>query len=134
MKKIKNVLLVLLLLASLALTACSSYKSSYVATLMIKSSVKGEISLEFESLDGTVVFKSRRTAEGEGDISLDALISEGTIKVYYDSLGEKEELGSISGNKRLIAEGGYVEHGRTTYIIIEADECKGGTLKLSLNG
>lgn len=133
MKRTKILFAVLILLLSVALASCSPYISSYTSTFMVQSSYRGEMSLEFGTLDGVLVLTSRRTAEGVGKISVSASVGEGTLEVYYDTLGTKELLGRASAPSPLNISGGHAECGERAYIILEAKDCRDGDITISLN-
>lgn len=133
MKRTKILFIALILLLSVALASCSPYISSYTSTFMVQSSYRGEMSLKFGTLDGVLVLTSRRTAEGSGKITVSASIGEGTLEIYYDTLGTKELLGRASEASLLNTTGGHTDCGERTYIILEAKDCHDGDITISLN-
>ncbi len=118
----RKILCIVLALLALVLTSCEPYVSSYSAVMMSRSALPGRASVSFGRLEGTYVIKSRVELDGaaEGAISYTASLLEGEINIYYDIYGTKELLlhlstedGTASGT------GGYIERGKTLYIIIE---------------
>ncbi len=135
MKRFKCLIIALaLVLASLpVLTACSEYVSSYSATMMVRSSGKDSCSVKFGTLNGRLVLNTKKTSDGEGRLHYTASLDEGKLKVYYDSAGEKEELFEIGAGESIDSRGGCVESGKKVYVIIEANDAKGGEIKIDLN-
>jgi hypothetical protein len=118
MKKIISFALSILLLVSLS--SCDGYVSSYKALGLIKSQTTHSFSAQFYSLDGQLVFKVKKSGEGEeGSIHISAEVEEGEIYVYYDIYGVKEELAHLSAGESVDENRGYVESGNKVYIIIE---------------
>ncbi len=118
MKKILLCFLCLTLL--LSVTACSGYVSSYKALMFVRQERGDHATISFSKLEGTYVMKLKMRGEGqEGDIHCKASLEEGEINVYYDSLGVKELLFNLKAGESIDERRGYIESGKTVYIIIE---------------
>ena len=132
MKKILLCFLCLTLL--LSVTACSTYVSSYKALMLVRSEMGDHGSISFSRLEGTYVMKLKLRGEGqEGSIHCKASLEEGEINVYYDSLGVKEFLFNLKAGESIDERRGYIESGRTVYIIIETvNTAKGGKIEIDL--
>ena len=125
MKKIIALLLCAALLFSLA--GCGKHSSKYKAVGFVHSNETKEAFMSFYSFEGRMVFKLKPS--GEGDIKYSAKLEEGNATVYYDWLGTKSELFSVSAGDEIASSGGYVEAG-TVYIIVETDgECMNGDFR-----
>ena len=123
MKKLLS--LILLLSLALSLCSCSKYISSYSAIGLVRSSDSHSCEASFHKLNGTLVFKVRKTDAAEGDVSYSIKADEGEIRILYDLYGEKRELAYAKAGEILTGRGGYVEAGQDIYIIIEATDAKG---------
>ena len=78
-----------------------------------------------------MVFKLK--SSGEGDLKYSAKLESGSATVYYDYLGTKSKLFSVSGGEELASYGGYVDTG-TVYIIVETEgECRNGVFQFNLD-
>ena len=118
MKKLISFALAIVLLVSLC--SCDKYTDSYSALGLIRSQTTHSCSAQFYSLDGQLVFKVKKSGEGEeGSIHISAEVEEGEIYVYYDIYGVKEELAHLSAGESINEKRGYVESGKRVYIIIE---------------
>ena len=118
MKKRMSFALAIILLISLC--SCDKYTSSYKAMGLIRNQTSHSCSAQFYSLDGRLVFKVKKSGEGEeGSIHISAEVEEGELYVYYDIFGVKEELAHLSAGESVNENRGYVESGKTVYIIIE---------------
>ena len=127
MKRIMTLLVSALLLISL--TGCGRYVSGYKAVGFVHSNKAASAYMSFYSFEGRMVFKLKSSAEG--DLKYAGKLESGTISVYYDYRGNKQELFSISGGEEAEAGGGYVESG-TVYIIVETDGvCRNGDFRFS---
>ena len=87
----------------------------------------------FHSLEGELVFKIKRTESGEGTVGYSIKVDKGDVRIYYDIYGVKEELAHAVAGETLEGRGGYVEEGKTVYIVIEAAEGSRGKVKVELN-
>lgn len=119
MKKLLLVILCLTLLVSA--TSCNlRYFNSYKALMFVRSEMGDHATISFSKLEGTYVMKLRMKGEGqEGSIQCTASLGEGEINVYYDSLGVKEFLFNLKAGESIDERRGYIESGRTVYIIVE---------------
>ena len=132
MKKVASVVILLSLLLSLC--SCGKYISSYKAIGLVRSQTSHSCEAGFSSLEGQLVFKIKKTApQSEGDISYSIRVDKGEICLYYDIYGSKEELACVKAGESIEATGGYVEYGKTVYIIIEATEATEGKVSVELN-
>lgn len=131
MKKIIAFVLTLLLLVSMC--SCGKYISSYKALGLLKSQTSHSCEASFHSLEGQLVYKIRKSADGEGDISYNVKVDKGEICIYYDANGEKEELVRVKEGETVEDVGGYVEGGKPVYIIIEATETAKGKVSVELD-
>ncbi|MBQ8433312.1 MAG: hypothetical protein IJX23_00700 [Clostridia bacterium] len=132
----KRIFVIALLLVMLfTLTSCGEgYVSSYRAVLLVRQNTTHSCSASFHSLTGTLVFKVKRTDDGEGAVNYSVKVTKGEIRLYYDSLGQKEELAVVTAGQTVNTSGGYVEKGYRVYVIIEATEDTQGEVSVELNG
>ena len=132
MKKILLCFLCLTLL--LSVTACSGYVSSYKALMFVRSEMGDHASISFSGFEGTYVMKLKMKGEGqEGDIHCKASLTEGEINVYYDWLGTKELLFNLKAGESIDERRGYIESGKTVYIIVETvTPAKEGKISIDL--
>ena len=134
MKKI--LALLLLLITVITVTGCDSgdfkYINRYSAVGMLRSNTKDSCRLSFQSLDGQIVYKLKYTKAAEGCIFYEASIKEGELNIYYDVFGAKEHLFMAQAGYPIEGEGGYIEGGKTVYVIIEAADAKDGTVEIWL--
>ena len=132
MKKILSLLLLTAVLFSLC--SCSAYTSSYRAVKLIKSNNSHSCSASFGSLEGTLVFKLKKSDVGsEGDISYSITVEEGELYLFYDIYGIKEELAHVKAGESIESRGGYIEGGKTVYVIIEAPVSTKGKISVELD-
>ena len=133
MKKILSIIIVLL--SIITLSSCDKYKSSYKAIGLVRSQTSHSCEASFYSLEkGQLVFKIRKTEKGqEGAIHYSIKVDEGELKLYYDIYGIKEELPHVKTGESIDDFGGYVEGGRTVYIIIEALNSTKGKVSVELD-
>ena len=116
----KALLIVLCITLLFSATACSSYVSSYKAFMLVRTERGDHGSISFSSFEGTYVMKLKMSGEGqEGSILCRASLEEGEINVYYDFLGVKEFLFNLKAGESIDERRGYIESGKTVYIIIE---------------
>lgn len=132
MKKLISLLVLFAIIFSLC--SCDSYVSSYKAIGLVRSNTSHSCKASFYSLEGHLVFKLKMSdAEDEGSISYSMRADSGEIRLYYDIYGVKEELARVKAGETLEGSGGYIEGGRTVYIIIEAEEKSGGLVSAELD-
>ncbi len=132
MKKFLAFFSVLALL--LALVSCSGYKSSYRATMLVRSEGGNHCETGFSSLKGTLVLNAKVPADTDGSIHFDAELEEGELSVYYDAGNGKELLFTIKGGEELDSRGGYVEKGDKVTIIIETNgTAKDGEIEIDFD-
>lgn len=108
------------------------YTSSYSALVMTTKNLKGHCEATFQRLNGTYVFKTKKSSNGEGSIEYAASLEEGELNVYYDIYGTKELLFTIKAGEEIENVGGYVESGKTVYIIVETVEPSRGAVRFEL--
>lgn len=134
MKKLLTILLTFVICLSAA--GCDSdafkYVNSYKAVGMIRSNTNDSAKLSFMSLDGRIVFKLKYDEASEGHIFYEASIEEGEINVYYDIFDTKEHLFRAQAGYPIEGEGGYIEGGKSVYVIVEADNAKEGSVEIRL--
>ncbi len=129
MKKTLSFIVTVLMLFSL--TGCGKYSSKYRAVGFVHSNESTSALMEFYTFDGRMVFQLKSI--GEGDLKYSAQLESGSATVYYDYLGTKSALFSISSGDEIDSHGGYVEAG-TVYIIVETNgECRNGKFQFSLD-
>ena len=130
----KRILLLVLCIALLFSVTSCNYVSSYKALMLVRMEHGDHGSISFSSLSGTYVMKLRMSGEGqEGSIHCKASLEEGEINVYYDSLGVKEFLFNLKAGESIDERRGYIESGRTVYIIIETvNTAKQGEIEIDL--
>ena len=129
MKKI--VILLVSAMLALSLTGCGKYVSSYKALGFVHSNDLSSAYMNFYTFEGRMVFKLK--SSGEGDLKYSAKLESGSATVYYDYLGTKSKLFSVSGGEELASYGGYVDTG-TVYIIVETEgECRNGVFQFNLD-
>lgn len=132
MKRIISSIVLLSLIISLS--SCGKYTSSYKAIGLIRNQTSHSCYASFHSLEGQLVFKIKKSESGkEGDISYSIQVDEGEIRLYYDIYGTKEELANVKAGESVENSGGYVEGGKSVYIIIEATEKAKGKISVELD-
>ncbi len=132
MKRIISSIILLSLIISLS--SCGKYTSSYKAIGLIRNQTSHSCYASFHSLEGQLVFKIKKSDSGkEGDISYSIQVDEGEIRLYYDIYGTKEELANVKAGETVENGGGYVEGGKSVYIIIEATEKSKGKISVELD-
>ena len=116
----KKLLLFVLCIALLLSATSCDYVSSYKALMFVRQEHGDHATISFSKLEGTYVMKLRMKDEGqEGSIQCKASLGEGEINVYYDSLGVKEFLFNLKAGESIDERRGYIESGRTVYVIVE---------------
>lgn len=116
----KRILLLVLCIALLFSVTSCNYVSSYKALMFVRSEMGDHATISFSRLEGTYVMKLRMKGEGqEGDIHCKASLTEGEINVYYDVFGVKELLFNLKAGESIDERRGYIESGKTVYIIVE---------------
>ncbi len=132
----KKVLLWIITLSLLiTLCSCDKYPNSFKAIGLVRSQTSHSCEASFYSLEeGQLVFKIKKSDRGtEGDIAYSIQVDEGEIRLYYDIYGTKEELAHVKSGESVDGFGGYVEGGKTVYIIIEATEKARGKVSVELD-
>jgi hypothetical protein len=129
----KLFLFVLCIALLLSATACD-YVSSYKALMFVRQERGDHATISFSKFEGTYVMKLRMKGEGqEGSIQCTASLEEGEINVYYDWLGTKELLFNLKAGESIDERRGYIESGKTVYIIVETvTPAKNGKISIDL--
>ena len=110
------------------------YVSSYKAIGLVRSQTNHSLETSFYSLEGQLVYKLKKTNnKNDGQISYSIEVEKGEIIIYYDIYSEKEKLVEVSSNQSVNDKGGYIEGGKSVYIIIEAKNSARGKVKIELN-
>ena len=123
----------LILSVLIGLCACGGgYVSSYKAVGLVRSNTSHSCEASFYSLEGTLVFKLKKTDGAEGEISYSVAAEEGEISLYYDIYGTKEQLVNVKAGDTAEGTGGYVEGGKQVYIIIEASKKSRGRVSVEM--
>ena len=129
----KKLLLFVLCIALLLSATSCDYVSSYKALMFVRQERGDHATISFSKLEGTYVMKLRMKGEGqEGSIQCKASLGEGEINVYYDSLGVKEFLFNLKAGESIDERRGYIESGKTVYIIIETVTPAKGSVEIDL--
>ncbi len=132
MKRTSVFLAVILLL--LSLVSCSTYKSSYSATLLVRAEGGDHCEAHFGSLKGTLVLNAKVPADNDGTIHYDAELAEGEMSVYYDIGNGKELLFTLKGGEEADNRAGTVKKGDKVTIIIEtAGTAKDGEIEIDFD-
>ena len=132
MKKALSFIMVLTILFTLC--SCNKYISSYKAIGLAQTQTSHSCEASFHSLEGRLVFKLKKSEAGkEGDISYSIQVDEGEIRLYYDIYDEKQELAHVKSGETVTNRGGYIEGGKTVYIIIEAIQKSKGKVSVELD-
>lgn len=132
----KKVLLWVIIIQLLIIQcSCNRYTSSFEAIGLVRSQTSHSCEASFYALkQGQLVFKIKKTkVNAEGNIAYSVKVDKGEIVIYYDIYGVKEELVRVKEGERVEDVGGYVEGGRTVYIIIEAVEETQGRVSVELD-
>lgn len=131
MKRFISAMVILSLL--FVLCSCDKYVSSYKAVGLVRGQTSHSCEAKFNSLEGQLVFKLKKTDVGEGNVRYSVHADEGEIHLYYDASGVKEELACVKNGESLENTGGYIEGGFPVYIIIEATEKAKGEISVELD-
>ena len=128
MKKAFSLMIAIVMILSLA--GCSKYSPKYKAVGFVHSNESTSAMMSFYTFEGRMVFRLK--SSGEGSVNYSAKLESGSAAVYYNYLGTKSELFSVSGGDEMTSQGGYIEAG-TFYLIVETDgECRNGEFQFSL--
>lgn len=130
-KRISSLFLSFALLFSLG--SCK-YVSSYKAIGLVRIQTNHSMEASFYSLEGQLVYKLKKTDnKNDGQISYYIEVEQGDIIIYYDIYSVKEKLVEVNSNQSVNDKGGYIESGKSVYIIIEAKNSARGKVKIELN-
>lgn len=129
--KRKAAALISVFLLLLSLAGCGGYSSSYRATLLVRSETPDSSYMSFYTLDGRMVFRMK-SAEGQR-LRYEAELEDGSLTVYYDCGGGKEELCRLRGGEARNDETEPLGKG-TVYIILETSgKCSGGKFTFEID-
>lgn len=132
MKKFLSLIIVLVLVFTLC--SCETYTNSYKAFGLVKKQTLHSCEASFNSLEGQMVFKIKKSTKGaEGIIHYSIQVDKGEINLYYDIYGFKEELANVKAGETVNDCGGYIEGGKLVYIIILAKENSKGKISVELD-
>ena len=126
--KVITVMMVMLMM----LAGCSRYSSRYNAVDFTQRIDNNSASVKFTSFEGTFVFRLK-TERSEGEIHYQGNLDTGSITVYYDYIGAKEKLFTLSGGNTVDSTGGYIEKGIVNIIIESNGECSGGDFQITID-
>ena len=131
-KALLVILIILVITTSLALCACTGYKSSFKATMLVCTNLSKEASMNFDSITGTKVFNMNWKDDTEGTIEYTGTLDKGKLTVYYDGGDGKQELFTLKEGETVSEKAGKIQKGKV-YIIVETDgKCEGGKLSFNL--
>ena len=116
----KCAVLAAVVLLCACLGGCGKYASSYVTTMMVRTAKSKEVKVSFSTLKGTLVEKLKCDGKEGRELKYSAELGTGTIKVYYDIDGTKEELFTITGGEKIEDSLGELKKG-TIHIFLETD-------------
>ena len=127
MKKIKYLVLPLI---AFSLCSCHHYK----AFMLITENHGNNASMRFDEFEGEYIFKLKKKDAGEGPITYEASLEEGSVDVTYIIYGTESLLFTIRGGESLRNQWGYVEKGQKVQIIVKSN-CKStnGNFTFNLN-
>ena len=124
MKRFLSLLAIACILLA-ALSACSSYKSSYKAVLLVHSNTNHKAEMSFMEFEGSMVFELK--CEDADSISWTAELESGDVTVYFDDGRGRTELFKAGDGASLRGESSDLDRG-TVYIIVETNgKCKEGS-------
>ncbi|MBR4344681.1 MAG: hypothetical protein IKP88_18595 [Lachnospiraceae bacterium] len=126
MKKMTKVVFVLaMILASLGLTGCDKYTSSWSASLYVHSNTSSNAYMDFWTFKGTVAHTMKCKNES-GVLSYSAKLEKGNAVIYVDYDGTKKELFKINGGEEVNSSLNTLKQG-PVYVIVETDGvCENG--------
>ena len=134
MKRLRKsiILVAVFLMAAVSLVACGGpYTSHYTAMVLVESNHSDSASMSFSSFKGKKVFKVK-VKDADSVIRYSGQLESGSITVYYDNAGTKEEWFSLRDGESV--EGSLDNPGKgKVYIIVETDgKCKEGKLSFEV--
>ncbi len=134
MKRILKSLVAMVLVAATVVmtTACGvKYASHFSATLLVTSNDSDSAKMHFGSFKGTKVFKVKVKDE-DSVIRYSGELETGSITVYYDTDGTKEEWFTLQAGESVKGTLDNLSKGKC-YIIVETDgKCKDGKLSFEV--
>ena len=129
----KNILLTLLVVAAaVAAVGCGvKYTSHFSATVLVSSNDSDSARMSFSSFNGTKVFKVK-VKDADSVIRYSGTLESGSITVYYDDAGTKEEWFTLQAGESVDGTLDNPAEGKC-YIIVETDgRCKEGKLSFEV--
>ena len=137
-KMLKIAVMMLITLSIFTLTACGKYTSSWSAVGFVHSNTSKSASMSFWKFSGTMVFKlkckdaTKEVLNYNGRLENEDDGENGSITVYYDVDGTKNELFSLQNGESVEASFDKLNEG-TVYIIVETDgRCENGELEFNI--
>lgn len=134
MKRLGKIIALMLLVvaAAVAAVACGvKYASHFSATLLVTSNDSNSARMSFSSFNGTKVFKVKVKDE-DSVIRYSGELETGSITVYYDNDGTKEEWFTMQAGESVEGTLDNLSKGKC-YIIVETDgKCKDGKLSFEV--
>lgn len=129
-KKLVRPIMLFMALFFLGLAGCSSYVSSFSATMMVSNNFNDSASLNFLKMKGTKVLHVKCKSD-EGKLNYSGKIGKGRVTVYYDDNGTKKELFSLTEDGST-SSSVTVSKGKI-YLIIETDgTCEDGVFSFKV--
>lgn len=128
----KGFAITLLVFMVLALVGCSNYRSSYSAIGLVRSNTSHRAYLNFHILKGSLVYDLK--VNGSEDMICTGKLEEGSLTVYYDVGGSKEELVQLSGGQTFDIVMDDLKAGKVIIIVETDGKCKDGRLEFEVKG
>ncbi len=121
----------IIIIAILSLFTLSSCKSSYKATLLMKSELNNNCKVRFYSLKGTLVLNTSVDPDETNVIFYEGTLNEGEINVYYEVGEDKKLIFTIKGGEELSGDTPFSKIGSHVNIVVETiGKAKGGELNI----
>lgn len=131
MKRIVLIAFAMLFL-SFSLVGCGKYSSHYNTVGHVYSNDSDSAWMSFIEFEGSEVFKLKCNGYNQAIIKYSGELESGSLTVYYDCGGEKQELFSLHSGDDIQGSGGDLPED-TVYIIIETSEkCYNGSLSFDV--
>ena len=132
MKKMtKAILALVMVIASLSLTGCGKYTSSWSASAYVHSNTSTYAYMNFWTFKGTQVHTMKCKNE-TGTLIYSGKLEKGNVVVYVDYDGTKKELFRLSEGEEVSAALNDLKNG-TVYVIFETDgKCENGEFEFEI--
>ena len=132
MKKIAKVTLIMItVLASLCLTGCGKYVSSWSASAYVHTNTSSYAYMDFGTFKGTQVHTLKCKNE-TGTLNYSGKLEKGNVIVYVDYDGTKKELFKLSDGEEINSSLKNLKEG-TVYVIFETDgKCENGEFEFEI--